>query len=64
VGTDPTQRKGAWALALTMRGTPFLFEGEELGYTNACWDPGSFDEIQTKVTYDLALKDGCSALVP
>ena len=64
VDTDPTHAaKVLGAIALTMRGTPFLFEGEELGYTNARWDSiGSFDDIQTKGTYDLALKDGCSAL--
>ena len=40
---------GAKALAtvlLTLRGTPFIYEGEELGMTNVAWDSISdYDDI-------------------
>jgi alpha-glucosidase len=44
---------------LTTRGTPFVFQGEELGYDNASWTSiDDFDDIQTSGQYDIALKAG------
>lgn len=56
--------KGAKALAtlvLTMRGTPFLMEGEELGYVNVKWsDIEDYNDISTKNHYEFALGEGYS----
>jgi alpha-glucosidase len=47
------------AALLTTRGTPFVFQGEELGYDNASWTSiDDFDDIQTSGQYDIALKAG------
>ena len=49
------------AVLLTMRGTPFIYQGEELGMTNRFWlDIDEINDVQTKGQYDLALKEGFS----
>ena len=59
---DADPIKAAKALAtvlLTMRGTPFIFEGQELGMANASWTSiDQFDDIQTRGQYEFALKEG------
>ena len=49
------------AVLLTMRGTPFIYQGQELGMTNLNWkNIDEVDDIQTRGQYDLALKEGFS----
>lgn len=49
------------AILLTLRGTPFIYQGEELGMTNRNWrDIGEINDVQTRGQYDLALKEGFS----
>ena len=44
---------------LTTRGTPFLYQGEELGYGNADWKSiDEFDDLQTRSQYEFALEEG------
>ena len=44
---------------LTMRGTPFMYQGEELGYGNASWDSiDEFDDLSTRNQYEFALREG------
>ncbi len=63
VAQDPEQNKlAAKALAvlmMTLRGTPFLFEGQEIGMTNVKWNSiDKYDEVNTKAQYNLALQEG------
>ena len=55
---------GAKALAtllLTMRGTPFIMEGEELGFENVSWPSiDDYDDISTKNHYQFAIDEGFS----
>ena len=45
----------------TMRGTPFLYQGEELGYTNVKWNSiDQYDDISSHGQYAFALKEGFS----
>ncbi len=49
------------AVLLTTRGTPFLYQGEELGYGNATWKSvDEFDDVQTHAQYDFARGEGLS----
>ena len=59
---DPVKAaKCLGTILLTMRGTPFIYQGEELGMTNYDWhDITEVDDIQTKGQYELALKEGFS----
>ncbi len=54
--------KAAKALAtilLTMRGTPFIYQGEELGMTNADWKSiDEINDIQSIGQYNFALNEG------
>ncbi len=44
---------------LTLRGTPFLYEGEELGYVNVAWpDIDDYNDLSTKNEYETALGKG------
>lgn len=53
--------KALAALLLTMRGTPFIMEGEELGYVNVSWDDiDDYQDISTKNHYAFALAAGHS----
>lgn len=45
-------------LVLTMRGTPFVFEGQELGYTNVAWDLDRYNDLNTRAQYDFAIQEG------
>ena len=46
-------------LLMTMRGTPFIFEGQELGYTNVAWeDIGQYNDLNTAAQYDFAIAEG------
>ena len=59
--TDAAARMLA-VLMMTMRGTPFVFEGQELGYTNVAWDDiGLYNDLNTYAQYDFAMQEGFSA---
>ena len=63
VARDPQLRmlasKAMATLLLTLRGTPFLYEGQEIGMTNVQWnDLEKYDEINTKAQYKMALQEG------
>ncbi|MBR2519243.1 MAG: alpha,alpha-phosphotrehalase [Selenomonadaceae bacterium] len=61
-GTDKILAAKALAIILfTLRGTPFIYEGEELGYMNAKFDSiDDYDDISSRGQYDLARADGLS----
>ena len=49
------------SVLFTLRGTPFIYEGEELGMTNVAWDSiDAYDDISSHGQYALALEDGFS----
>ena len=44
---------------LTLRGTPFLFEGEELGYVNVAWPHiDDYNDLNSRNQYEIALEQG------
>lgn len=44
---------------LTLRGTPFIYEGEELGYTNVAWPSiDDYNDLSSVNQYNSALRDG------
>ena len=59
-GTDKILAAKALAMILfTLRGTPFIYQGEELGYTNTKFDSiDDYDDISSRGQYDLARADG------
>ena len=58
-GSLANKAKVLGAVLLTTRGTPFLYQGEELGYGNADWrDVDEFDDVQTRAQYDFAKGEG------
>ena len=61
-GSDKKLAAKALATILfTLRGTPFIYQGEELGLTNAPFDSiDAYDDISSRGQYDLARADGLS----
>ena len=57
---DPVKAaKCLGTILLTLRGTPFIYQGQELGMTNYGWkNIDEIDDIQTRGQYELALKEG------
>ena len=48
-------------ILLTLRGTPFIYEGEELGYTNIALDSiDEYDDLNSRSQYEIALMEGFS----
>ena len=48
-------------IMLTLRGTPFIYEGQELGMSNVSWNSvDAYDDVNTKPQYNLALQEGYS----
>ena len=48
-------------ILLTLRGTPFIYEGEELGMTNIAWDSiDEYDDLNSHSQYEIALRTGYS----
>ena len=46
---------------LTMRGTPFIFEGQELGMSNIDWnDIENYNDIGSRSQFDFAIQEGFS----
>ncbi|MBR3235085.1 MAG: alpha-glucosidase [Atopobiaceae bacterium] len=55
----PAGAKMLGTLLMTLRGTPFLYEGEELGYANIAWDSiDDYDDVTTYTLYAEALEAG------
>ena len=53
--------KAMAVLLMTLRGTPFIYEGQELGLGNVAWDSiAAYNDISTQGQYKLALKEGKS----
>ncbi len=53
--------KALATVLLTLRGTPFIYEGEELGMTNVRWENiDAYDDISSHGQYKLALQEGFS----
>ena len=60
-GSLASKAKVLGAVLLTTRGTPFLYQGEELGFGNASWKSiDEFDDVQTRAQYDFAKNEGLS----
>ena len=58
--TDAAAKMLACVL-FTLRGTPLLYQGQELGYSNVTWDSiDRYDDIYCKDQYEVALAAGCS----
>ncbi len=59
-GTDKILAAKALAMILfTLRGTPFIYQGEELGFANVAFDSiDDYDDISSRGQYDLAKADG------
>lgn len=61
---DADKKLAAKAIAtvlLTMRGTPFIYEGQELGLDNVAWNNiNDYNDISSKGQYFLALEEGRS----
>ena len=44
---------------LTLRGTPFIYQGEELGYQNVAWPSiGMYNDVSSHNQYSMALRAG------
>ena len=59
---DPVKAgKVLGTVLLTMRGTPFIYQGEELGLTNVKWDSiEDYNDISTKRHFEFLLEEGYS----
>lgn len=53
--------KAMGTIMLTLRGTPFIYEGQELGMTNVKWNSVEvYNDVNTRPQYNLALQEGYS----
>jgi alpha-glucosidase len=51
--------KAMAAVLLTLRGTPFIYEGQELGFANVAWPSiEDYNDISSHGQYEFALKEG------
>ena len=58
-GPVAAKAKALAAVLLMQRGTPFLMQGEELGYDNRTWlSIDEFNDVQTRGEYNFALDEG------
>ncbi len=49
-------------ILLTMRGTPFIFEGQEIGMTNVNWNSiENYNDISAHAQFDFAINEGFTA---
>lgn len=54
--------KAIATLMMTLRGTPFLYEGQEIGMTNVQWcSIDKYDEVNSKAQYKFAIEEGFSS---
>ena len=61
-GADPVLAgKAMGTVLLALRGTPFIYQGEELGMTNVKWDSiDQYNDFNSHSQYDMAIKAGYS----
>jgi alpha-glucosidase len=60
-GSTADKAKALGTVLLTLRGTPFVMQGQELGYANRVWKSlDEFDDLQTRSQYEFALTEGCT----
>ena len=61
-GSDPVLAgKAMGTVLLTLRGTPFIYQGEELGLSNVSWDSiDDYNDLNSGSQYDIAIKEGFS----
>ena len=53
--------KAMGTILLTLRGTPFLYQGQALGLRNIAWDSiDQYNEVNSRAQYEFALKEGFS----
>ncbi len=53
--------KALITLLLTLRGTPFVYEGEEIGMSNVDWNSiDAYNELNSRSQYEMALQEGFS----
>lgn len=58
-GSAAAKAKALGTVLLTLRGTPFVMQGQELGYSNRAWKSiDEFDDLQTRSQYEFALGEG------
>ena len=58
-GSISDKAKALGTVLLTLRGTPFIMQGQELGYSNRRWKSlDEFDDLQTRSQYEFALSEG------
>ncbi len=58
-GSTADKAKALGTVLLTLRGTPFVMQGQELGYANRVWKSlDEFDDLQTRSQYEFALTEG------
>ena len=58
-GSISDKAKALGTVLLTLRGTPFVMQGQELGYSNRSWKSlDEFDDLQTRSQYEFALSEG------
>lgn len=59
-GADPVKAAKAMAtVLLTLRGTPFIYQGQELGFTNVAWSSiKDYNDISSHGQYEFALNEG------
>ncbi len=58
-GPAAAKAKALGTVLLMQRGTPFIYQGEELGYSNRVWRSiDEFDDLQTRSQYEFALSEG------
>ena len=61
---DADKNKAAKVIAtllMSLRGTPFLYQGQELGMSNVAWDNiNDYDDLSSHVQFDMALEEGFS----
>lgn len=51
--------KALITLLLTLRGTPFVYEGEEIGMSNVNWNSiDDYNELNSRSQYEMALQEG------
>ncbi len=61
-GPKAAKAKALGTVLLTLRGTPFIMQGQELGYGNRVWKSiDEFDDLQTRSQYEFALQEGFTA---
>ncbi|MCR4589621.1 MAG: alpha-glucosidase [Lachnospiraceae bacterium] len=53
--------KALGTVLLTLRGTPFIYQGEELGYKNVAWDSiDDYNDLNSYSQYETAIREGFS----